>query len=183
MKKSDTLITIFGGSGFLGREVVRTLAERRYRLCIAVRHPHLAGHLRPPGRFEEIQAVRANVCSPRSVTAAVRDAEIVINLVGILVGDGACTHACRYGVCFDDALDGGSAVCRIGAGEDGRTAIGAPTPNPCCGWGRMGRPLRPENAPALMRHNRCPVAHARNADSANDGRRVYPHWCARVRGG
>jgi len=89
MKKSDTLITIFGGSGFLGREVVRTLAERRYRLCIAVRHPHLAGHLRPPGRFEEIHAVRANVCSPRSVTAAVRDAEIVINLVGILVEDGA----------------------------------------------------------------------------------------------
>ena len=89
MKKSDTLITIFGGSGFLGREVVRTLAERRYRLCIAVRHPHLAGHLRPPGQFEEIHAVRANVCSPRSVTAAVRDAEIVINLVGILVEDGA----------------------------------------------------------------------------------------------
>jgi uncharacterized protein YbjT (DUF2867 family) len=88
MKKSDTLITIFGGSGFLGREVVRTLAERRYRLCIAVRHPHLAGHLRPPGQFEEIHAVRANVCSPRSVTAAVRDAEIVINLVGILVEDG-----------------------------------------------------------------------------------------------
>jgi uncharacterized protein YbjT (DUF2867 family) len=83
MKKSHTLITIFGGSGFLGREVVRTLAERRYRLCIAVRHPHLAGHLRPPGRFEEIQAVRANVCSPRSVTAAVRDAEIVINLYQI----------------------------------------------------------------------------------------------------
>jgi uncharacterized protein YbjT (DUF2867 family) len=89
MKKSDTLITIFGGSGFLGREVVRTLAERRYRLCIAVRHPHLAGHLRLPGRFEEIHAVRANVCSPRSVTAAVRDAEIVINLVDILVEDGA----------------------------------------------------------------------------------------------
>jgi uncharacterized protein YbjT (DUF2867 family) len=87
MKESDILITIFGGSGFLGREVVRTLAERRYRLRIAVRHPHLAGHLRPPGRFEEIQAVQANVCSPRSVTAAVRDAEIVINLVGILFED------------------------------------------------------------------------------------------------
>jgi uncharacterized protein YbjT (DUF2867 family) len=79
MKRSDPLITIFGGSGFLGREVVKTLAERRYRLRIAVRHPYLTGHPRPPGRFEEIHAVRANVCSPRFVTSAVCDAEIVIN--------------------------------------------------------------------------------------------------------
>jgi uncharacterized protein YbjT (DUF2867 family) len=89
MKKSDPLITIFGGSGFLGREVVRTLAEHRYRLRIAVRHPYLTAHPQPPGRFEQIHAVRANVCSPRSVTAAIRDAEIVINLVGILIEGGA----------------------------------------------------------------------------------------------
>jgi uncharacterized protein YbjT (DUF2867 family) len=88
MNNADSLITIFGGSGFLGREVTRALAEHRYRLRIAVRHPHLTGHLQPPGRLGEIHAVRVNVCSPRSVAAAVRDAEVVINLVGILVEDG-----------------------------------------------------------------------------------------------
>ncbi len=87
MKDADTLITIFGGSGFLGRAVMKALAERHYRLRIAVRHPYLTGDLQPPGRLAEIQAVRANVCSPRSVTAAVRDAEIVINLAGILFED------------------------------------------------------------------------------------------------
>src|SRR6266568_2670855 len=88
MTNTDTLITIFGGSGFLGREVTRALAERRYRLRVAVRHPYRSGHLQPPGRPGEIHAVRANVCSPRSVSAAVGDAEIVINLVGILFEDG-----------------------------------------------------------------------------------------------
>ena len=88
MKDADTLITIFGGSGFLGREVTRALTEHRYRLRIAVRHPYRSGHLQPPGRLGEIHAVRANVCSPRLVTAAVRDAQVVVNLVGILFEDG-----------------------------------------------------------------------------------------------
>jgi uncharacterized protein YbjT (DUF2867 family) len=87
-KKADTFITIFGGSGFLGREVTRALAEHRYRLRIAVRHPYLTGYVQPLGRLGEIDVVRANVCSPRSVTAAVRDAAVVINLVGILFEDG-----------------------------------------------------------------------------------------------
>ena len=44
---SDTLITVFGGSGFLGRHVVRALAKRRYRIRVAVRRPELAGFLQP----------------------------------------------------------------------------------------------------------------------------------------
>ena len=89
MKDTDALITIFGGSGFLGRAVVRALARQRYRQRIAVRHPYGTGlvQLPGPGRSEEIHAVRANVCSPRSVAAAVRDAAVVINLVGILFED------------------------------------------------------------------------------------------------
>ena len=81
---NDTLITIFGGSGFLGRHLVRALARRHYRIRVAVRRPDLAGHLQPLGRVGQIHAVQANVRHAGSVEAAVRDADIAINLVGIL---------------------------------------------------------------------------------------------------
>ena len=81
---NDTLITIFGGSGFLGRHLVRALCKRHYRIRAAVRRPDLAGHLQPLGRVGQIHAVQANVRHSRSVEAAVRDADVVINLVGIL---------------------------------------------------------------------------------------------------
>jgi uncharacterized protein YbjT (DUF2867 family) len=80
----DTLITIFGGSGFLGRHLVRALAKRGYRIRVAVRRPELTGHLQPLGRVGQIHAVQANVRYARSVEAAARDADVVINLVGIL---------------------------------------------------------------------------------------------------
>src|SRR5688572_14187536 len=80
----DTLITVFGGSGFLGRHVVRALCKRGYRIRVAVRRPELAGHLQPLGRVGQIHAVQANLRYPQSVEAATRDADVVINLVGIL---------------------------------------------------------------------------------------------------
>jgi uncharacterized protein YbjT (DUF2867 family) len=81
---TDTLITVFGGSGFLGRHVVRALAKSGYRVRVAVRRPDLAGHLQPLGRVGQIHAVQANLRYPASVDAAARDADVVINLVGIL---------------------------------------------------------------------------------------------------
>lgn len=87
----ETLVTIFGGSGFLGRNVVRALAKRDYRIRVAVRRPELAGHLQPLGRVGQIHAVQANVRYPASVEAAMRDSEIVINLVGTLTENGAQT--------------------------------------------------------------------------------------------
>ena len=80
----DTLVTVFGGSGFLGRHVVRALAKQHYRIRVAVRRPELAGHLQPLGRVGQIHAVQANVRHAGSVAAAVRDAHVVVNLVGIL---------------------------------------------------------------------------------------------------
>jgi uncharacterized protein YbjT (DUF2867 family) len=80
----DTLVTVFGGSGFLGRHVVRALARRGYRVRVAVRRPELAGFLQPLGRVGQIHAVQANLRYPASVEAAARDADAVINLVGIL---------------------------------------------------------------------------------------------------
>src|SRR6201981_454280 len=84
----DTLVTIFGGSGFLGRAVVRALAKREYRLRVAVRRPELAGHLQPLGGVGQIHAVQANVRYPASVEAAMRDSQVAINLVGILAEGG-----------------------------------------------------------------------------------------------
>ncbi len=81
---TETLVTVFGGSGFLGRHVVRALARAGYRIRPAVRRPDLAFHLQPLGRVGQIHAVQANVRYPASVEAAVRDADVVINLVGIL---------------------------------------------------------------------------------------------------
>ncbi len=80
----DTLITIYGGSGFLGRHVVRALARRGYRIRAAVRRPELAGHLQPLGMVGQIAAVQANIRNPASVEAAARGADVLINLVGIL---------------------------------------------------------------------------------------------------
>jgi NADH dehydrogenase len=64
--------------------VVRELAKRGYRIRVAVRRPELAGHLQPLGRVGQIHAVQANLRYQGSVQAAARDADAVINLVGIL---------------------------------------------------------------------------------------------------
>ena len=80
----DTLITVYGGSGFLGRHVVRALAKRNYRIRVAVRRPELAGFLQPLGRVGQIHAVQTNLRHAPSVEMAARDAQVLVNLVGIL---------------------------------------------------------------------------------------------------
>jgi uncharacterized protein YbjT (DUF2867 family) len=81
---SDTLVTVYGGSGFLGRHVVRALARHDYRIRVAVRRPQLANYLQPLGKVGQIHAVQANIRNGASVEAAARDAHVLINLVGIL---------------------------------------------------------------------------------------------------
>jgi uncharacterized protein YbjT (DUF2867 family) len=85
----ETLVTVFGGSGFLGRNVVRALCKRDYRIRVAVRRPELAVHLQPAGKVGQIHAVQANLRYPASVEAAMRDSHVAINLVGILAEGGA----------------------------------------------------------------------------------------------
>jgi NADH dehydrogenase len=85
---SGKLITVFGGSGFIGRHVVRALAREGHKIRVAVRRPNLAYFLQPAGDVGQIQFVQANVKFPQSVKDAVEGAEVVINLVGILTQTG-----------------------------------------------------------------------------------------------
>ncbi|QCI65564.1 complex I NDUFA9 subunit family protein [Phreatobacter stygius] len=84
MQTFDRLVTVYGGSGFVGRHVVRALARRGFRVRVAVRRPDLAGHLQPLGAVGQINAVQANLRYPDSVRHAAEGAEIVINCVGIM---------------------------------------------------------------------------------------------------
>jgi uncharacterized protein YbjT (DUF2867 family) len=82
------LVTIFGGSGFLGRHLVQALARRGYRIRVACRNPNTAPHLQPLGNVGQIQAMQANLRSRRSIDRAVEGADHVVNLVGILYESG-----------------------------------------------------------------------------------------------
>lgn len=77
------LVTVFGGSGFLGRHLIRRLAQHGYRIRVAVRRPNLAGFLLPLGKVGQILPVQANIRDDASTLRAMTDAEIVVNLVGI----------------------------------------------------------------------------------------------------
>lgn len=76
------LVTIFGGSGFLGRHLVRRLAAEGDRVRIAVRDPEGAHFLKPAGNVGQIVAVPANIRHEGSVKAAVAGADVVVNLIG-----------------------------------------------------------------------------------------------------
>lgn len=84
MSGAGRLVTVFGGSGFVGRHVVRALARRGWRVRAAVRRPDLAFHLQPLGNVGQIHAVQANLRYPESVAAAVAGADAAVNCVGIL---------------------------------------------------------------------------------------------------
>ncbi|MHC5655027.1 complex I NDUFA9 subunit family protein [Stappia sp.] len=85
------LVTVFGGSGFIGRHVVRALARRGYRIRVAVRRPDLAEFLQPLGAVGQIMPVQANLRHRWSVDRAVEGSDAVVNLVGILAESGQQT--------------------------------------------------------------------------------------------
>lgn len=85
---SDRLVTVYGGSGFIGRHVVRELARQGWRIRVAVRRPDLATHLQPLGAVGQIHAVQANVRYRDSVLRAAEGSEAVVNLVGVLAPSG-----------------------------------------------------------------------------------------------
>jgi uncharacterized protein YbjT (DUF2867 family) len=78
------LVTVFGGSGFIGRQVVRALARRGLRVRVACRRTNLAYGARLLGDVGQIEVVQANVRVPSSVERALDGAEACVNLVGVL---------------------------------------------------------------------------------------------------
>jgi uncharacterized protein YbjT (DUF2867 family) len=85
---SSTLVTVFGGAGFIGRYVVQALAKTGCRVRVAVRQPHLANFLQPLGSVGQIHPIQANLRYADSVRRAVEGADGVVNLVGILQPSG-----------------------------------------------------------------------------------------------
>ncbi|MCH8096231.1 MAG: complex I NDUFA9 subunit family protein [Proteobacteria bacterium] len=81
---TPSLVTVFGGSGFLGRHLVRRLAARGARVTVAVRNPESALFLKPMGDVGQITPVGADVRDGPAVVAAVQGADWVVNLVGVL---------------------------------------------------------------------------------------------------
>ncbi|UCH74254.1 MAG: complex I NDUFA9 subunit family protein [Rhodospirillales bacterium] len=109
------LVTVFGGSGFIGRHLVQRLATAGARVRVAVRHPREAAHLQPLGDVGQITAVQAAVTHEPSVRAAVADADAVVNLVGILYEKGRAT--------FDAVHRGGAATVAGAARDAGASAL------------------------------------------------------------
>ncbi len=86
-------VVVFGGSGFVGRHVVRALVARGHRVVVAVRRPDLATHLQPIGNVGQVRAVQANLRFADSIIRAVEGADVVVNLVAILQESGRQTFA------------------------------------------------------------------------------------------
>ena len=85
---NTNLVTIFGGSGFVGRHTVRALARAGWRIKVATRHPARGFFLRPLGAVGQIDFVKCDVGDAASVAQAVAGAQAVVNLTGILFEKG-----------------------------------------------------------------------------------------------
>ena len=84
MPITPKLVTIFGGSGFVGRYIAQRMARNGWRVRVAVRRPNEAMHVLPYGEVGQVTLVQANVRDEASTRAAIRGADAVVNCVGIL---------------------------------------------------------------------------------------------------
>lgn len=112
----NDLVTIFGGSGFLGRYAVRVLAQRGYRIRVAVRRPNLANYLLPMGHVGQIQLLKTDVTNADAVASALRGASSAINLVGVLREQGRQ----KFGTLHADAA---ALIARTAAAEGVRRLV------------------------------------------------------------
>ncbi|MFU8897547.1 MAG: complex I NDUFA9 subunit family protein [Roseinatronobacter sp.] len=102
------LVTIFGGSGFVGRYIARRMAQAGWRVRVAVRRPNEALHVKPYGAVGQVEPVFCNIRDDASVRAVMQGADAVVNCVGILVESGPNKFA-------DVQAEGAGRVARIAA--------------------------------------------------------------------
>jgi NADH dehydrogenase len=104
-REANRLATVFGGSGFLGRYIVRALVHQGWRIRVAVRRPDLAAFLQPIGGVGQIQPVQANLRFPGSIAAALEGANAVVNVTGVRAESGPQTYTAVH-------VEGTSALAR-----------------------------------------------------------------------
>ncbi|MFY0678976.1 MAG: complex I NDUFA9 subunit family protein [Thalassovita sp.] len=102
------LVTIYGGSGFVGRYIARRLAKDGWRVRVAVRRPNEAMHVKPYGTPGQVEPVLCNIRDDESVALVMQGSDAVVNCVGLLCEAGKNT--------FDDVqVDGAERIARIAA--------------------------------------------------------------------
>lgn len=104
------LVTIFGGSGFVGRYIARRMAKEGWRVRVATRRPNEAMFVKPYGAVGQVEPVFCNIRDDASVDAVMAGADAVVNCVGILARDGKNT--------FDSIqVEGAGRIARLAAGR------------------------------------------------------------------
>ena len=122
------LVTVFGGSGFVGTQAVRALAKAGWRVRVAVRNPNAAYELRPMGDVGQIQPVRCDITSKAEVAAVLKGADAAVNLVGILFEGGKRSFEALHlegsrnvaEACVEQGVGRLVQVSAIGADADGK---------------------------------------------------------------
>ncbi len=111
----DRLITLVGGTGFVGAALVEHLAHAGWRVRVVSRHPNRAQRLRTLGDVGQISLVQGDVRAPGSILAAMYGADAAVNLVGILDEKG--------GQHFADVQRGGAGAVAAAAARAGVAAL------------------------------------------------------------
>ena len=110
------LVTIYGGSGFVGRYIARRMAKEGWRVRVAVRNPNDALFVKPYGSVGQVEPMACNIRDDASVRSLLRGADAVVNCVGILNRSGRNT--------FDAVqADGAGRIARLAAEEGAGTLV------------------------------------------------------------
>ncbi len=110
------LVTIFGGSGFVGRYIARRLAKKGWRVRVAVRNPNEAMFVKPYGAVGQVEPVFCNIRDDASVNTVMQGADAVVNCVGVLDSVGKNTFEAVQ-------AEGAERIARIAAANGVQTMV------------------------------------------------------------